>query len=177
MFDLLTPGKKISLAASAVVAYLMLTAFVACLTEDLNNINWACWLGYYSILGFAVILLTGDLDLKNSKVDMARVATCVFAAATTIGLVTGVQVFTLVVAIFALAVSAAVIVFDYLDNQKINFVYCALAFAFLMLVIFFIIMMASRRPNPTVFLMTFDFPTAICAIAAGLNCYNILKEA
>ena len=176
MFDLLTPGKKISLAASAAIAYMMLTAFIACLTEDINNIQWACWLGYYSILGFAVILLTGNLDLKNSKKDMARVATCVFAAMTAVGLITGVQIFTLIVAILALAASVAVVVFDQMDNMQINIVYCIIAFAFLMLTVFWIVMMASKFPSRTVFLMTFDFPTALLAIAAGYNCYLSLKE-
>ena len=69
-FDLLTPAKKISLCASAAVAYLMLTAFVASLTESAANIEWACWLGYYSILGYGVMLVAGGLDLRTNYKDM-----------------------------------------------------------------------------------------------------------
>ena len=183
MFDLLTPGKKISLAASAAIAFMMLTAFVASLTEDAANLNWASWLGYYSVLAYAAMLVAGGIDLKNNKVDIARVATCVFALGGVIGLVSGVMIFTMIMFIFT-GLTAAVFVLDFLENQKVNLVYAVYALAFLMLMVFWIINVAASKTflgerimgNATVALMSYDFPTALLAIAAGLNCYKILKD-
>ena len=184
MFDLLTPGKKISLLASAAVAFMMLTAFVASLTEDAANLNWAAWLGYYSILGYVVIMVAGGLDFQNRKADIARVATAVFALAGIVGVLSSVLIFTMVMFILSGLTAIAACVLDYMDNQKINLVYALVALAFLMLMVFWIINVgasvsfAGRRVlrNETVWLMSFDFPTAILAIAAGLNCYKILKD-
>lgn len=185
MFDLLTPGKKISLLASAAIAFMMLTAFVASLTEDAANLDWAGWLGYYSVFGYAAMLVAGGIDLKNNKVDMARVATCVFALGGVIGLVSGVMIFTMVMFILAGLTAIAVFVLDFMENQKINPVYAIYALAFLMLMVFWIINVAASVKigdqrflrNATVALMSYDFPTALLAIAAGFNCYKILQEA
>lgn len=184
MFDLLTPGKKFALLASAAVAFMMLTAFVASLTEDAANLNWAAWLGYYSILGYAVILVAGGLDFQNNKADIARVATAVFALAGIVGVLSSVLIFTMVMFILSGLTAIAAFVLDYNDNQKVNAVYALVALGFLLLMIFWIINVASSKSfagqrfltNQTVWLMSFDFPTAVLAIAAGLNCYKILKE-
>ena len=184
MFDLLTPGKKISLLASAAVAFMMLTAFVASLTEDPANLNWAAWLGYYSILGYAVILVAGGIDLQNNKADIARVATAVFALAGLVGVLSSVLIFTMVMFILSGITAIAACVLDYMDNQKLNPVYAGVALAFLMLMIFWIINVAASKSfggqrflaNETVWLMSFDFPTIILALTAGLNCYKILKD-
>ena len=174
-FDLLTPAKKISLCASAAVAYLMLTAFVASLTESAANIEWACWLGYYSILGYGVMLVAGGLDLRTNYKDMCRVATCVFALAGVVGLVSATQLFPMIMFILAFITSAGVVVLDSLNEQKINILYSIICLAFLMLMIFWILIVAGST-KATVVLMAFDFPTAIFAIAAGYNCYLILKD-
>ena len=123
MFDLLTPGKKISLLASAAVAFMMLTAFIASLTEDPANLDWASWLGYYSVLGYAVILVAGGLDFNTNKADIARVATAVFALGGVIGLVSGVMIFTMVMFILSGLAAIAACVLDYMANQKLNIVY------------------------------------------------------
>jgi len=174
MFDLLTPGKKISLFASIAIAFMMLTAFVACLTEDGANIDWAGWLCYYSLIGWGVILFFGELDFKNNK-DLARVATCVFAMAGVVGMLASTGIFPMIMFILAFLGSAATLVLDYMAEQKLNLVYCVMALAFLMLMVFWIILVAGST-SQTVALMTVDFPTALFAIAGGLNAYKILKE-
>ena len=184
MFDLLTPGKKISLLASAAVAFMMLTAFIASLTEDPANLDWASWLGYYSVLGYAVILVAGGLDFNTNKADIARVATAVFALGGVIGLVSGVMIFTMVMFILSGLAAIAACVLDYMANQKLNIVYALVALAFFLLMLFWIINVAASVKfgdqrvlrNVTVALMSYDFPTAVLAIAAGYNCYKILME-
>ena len=185
MFDTLTPGKKFSLLASAAVAFMMLTAFVASLSEDPENLNWATWLGYYSLMGYAVILVAGGLDFNTRKADIARVATAVFALAGVVGLISSVMIFPMIMFIFSGICAAGAFVLDYMDNQKINPVYALVALGFFMLMLFWIINVAGSKTfgdqriltNLTVALMSYDFPTAIFAIAAGVNCYTIIKEA
>lgn len=176
MFDLLAPGKKISLLASLGIAFMMLTAFVACLTEDGGNINWAEWLCYYSVIAYGVVLFFGELDIKNNKADMARVATCVFALAGTVGLVSGVIIFTMIMFILAFLASAAAVILPYLETQTVNYVHCIVAFAFFLLMVFMIVIVAGGG-SVTLALMMYDFPTALFALAAGYNAYMILKEA
>lgn len=176
MFDLLAPGKKISLFACIAIAFMMLTGFVACLTEDGGNIEWACWLGYYSLIGYGVVLFFSELDLRNNMKDIARVATCVFAMAAVVGIVAGTQIFPLIMLILAFLACAAVLVLGYTAEQKFDLVYCIMTFGFLLFMIFWIILVAGST-SQTVFLMAFDFPTAIFAIAAGIKAYQILKEA
>lgn len=176
MFDLLTPGKKISLFASLGIAFMMLTAFVACLTEVGDNINWAEWLCYYSVIAYAVVLFFSELDLKQNKADIARVATCLFALAGVVGMVSGVIIFTMIMFILAFLASAAVVVLPFLETQTINYVHCIMALAFFLLMLFMIIIVAGGG-TITVGLMMYDFPTALFAIAAGYNAYSILKEA
>lgn len=176
MFDLLTPGKKISLLASLGIAFMMLTAFVACLTETGDNIAWAEWLCYYSVIAYGVILFFGELDLKNNKADLARAATCVFALAGTVGLVSGVVVFTMIMFILAFLTSAAAVILPYTETQTVNYVHCIMALAFFLLMLFMIIIVAGGG-TITLALMMYDFPTALFAVAAGYNAYMILKEA
>ena len=80
MFDLLTPGKKISLLASAAVAFMMLTAFIASLTEDPANLDWASWLGYYSVLGYAVILVAVWISIRIKRISPASRLPCLRSA-------------------------------------------------------------------------------------------------
>ena len=175
MFDLLTPAKKIALLASAAVCYLMLTAFVASLTETVQNLQWASWLGYYSILGYAIMLVAGGLDLRYNKVDIARVGTCFFALVGTIGMVSGVPILTAVMFFLALAGAAVVVILEFVEQQKFNILYSIIAFAFMMLFVFWLILGVSRRPTMTVTLLAFDVPTITLSVAAGFNCWQILK--
>ena len=107
-----------------------------------------------------------------------------FALGGVIGLVSGVMIFTMVMFILSGLAAIAACVLDYMANQKLNIVYALVALAFFLLMLFWIINVAASVKfgdqrilrNVTVALMSYDFPTAVLAIAAGYNCYKILKE-
>ena len=176
MFDLLTPGKKISLLASIGIAFMMLTAFVAFLSEESANMDWGLWLCYYSSIAYAVILFFSELDLKTNNADIARAATCLFTLAGTVGMVCGVPLVAMIFFILAFLASAASVFLHYSVMQEWPAVRCILMLALFLLMLFMIILQAGGG-SATLILLMVDIPSALVTIAAAYNAYRILQEA
>lgn len=176
MFDLLTPGKKISLFASLAIAFMLLTAFVVCIAEaDFRSSPNPDWLCYYSVMCWGVILFFSELDFHKIS-DIVRVATCALVLVGVIGLIGGKQWLPLVMWILALGGAVTVVIMDLVTEQKFNIVYTAIAFAFFLLMVFWIILIAGVGTK-TLALMAYDIPLFVLFGAAGFNSYLIIKEA
>lgn len=170
MFDNLTSGKKISLLALAAVTYFMLGAFICGIGEVYEL---AMLFSFIAVFGYLVAVLAGGIDFKAPR-DLARAGAWLFAFLACVFMMLGSPVVTLIMFFFAMAGAGAVVALDFKDTQKPNIIYCVLAFCFLLLFIFWIIIASS--PTSTIYMLSFLLPGLFLACAAGYKCYLLVTE-
>lgn len=167
MFDKLTSGKKISLLAFAAVTYFMLGA-VICAIGEVYELSML--FSFIAIFAYVVILLGNGIDVKAPR-DLARAGAWFFAFLAMIFVMLSAPVVALIMFFFAAAGAGAVVALDFKETQKPNLLYCVLAFSFLLLFIFWIIIASS--PSSTIYLLSFLLPGLFIACIAGYNCFLI----